>query len=100
MFSSDLNRETQDGPEVERTHTTRANTRLDSPLLHMPAPLCREFKLLGERNGKSVELLHIQNNRKRCYHLTPNLTFDKLTLIPISSWGGNTIDLISFDFNA
>ena len=100
VFSSDLNRETQDGPEVERTHTTRANTHLDSPQHRMPATLCKEFKLLGERNGESVELLHIQNNRKRCYHLTPNLTFDKLTLIPISSWGGDTIDLISFDFNA
>ena len=87
-------------PSGVRNRSTRANTRLDSTLLHMPAPLCKEFKLLGERNGESVELLHIQNNRKRCYHLTPNLTFDKLTLIPISSWGDETVDLISFDFNA
>ena len=98
VFSSDLNRETLDGAEVERTHTTRANTHLDSPQLRMPAPLCKEFKLLGQLNGETVELLHIQNNRKRCYHLTLNQTFEKLTLIPISSWGGDAIDLISFDF--
>jgi hypothetical protein len=99
VFSSDLNRETLEGPNVERTHTTRANTMLSSPQLRMPAPLCKEFKLLGELNGEAVELLHVTNNRKRCYHITPNQTFDKLTLIPISSWGGETIDLISFDFN-
>ena len=99
VFSSDLNRETLEGPNVERTHTTRANTMLSSPQLRMPAPLCKEFKLLGELNGKTVELLHVTNNRKRCYHITPNQTFDKLILVPISSWGGETIDLISFDFN-
>lgn len=100
VFSSDLNRETLDGPMVERTHTTRANTMLSSPQLRMPAPLCKEFKLLGKLNGETFELLHITNNRKRCYHITPNQTFDALTLIPISSWGGDTIDLISFDFEA
>ena len=99
VFSSDLNRETLEGPVAERTHATRANTMLSSPQLRMPAPLCKEFKLLGELNGEAVELLHVTNNRKRCYHITPNQTFDKLTLIPISSWGGETIDLISFDFN-
>ena len=99
VFSSDLNRTTQEGTEVERTHTTRANTILSSPMLHMPAMLCKEFKLLGERKGERFELLHIQNNRKRCYHLSPNQVFDKLILIPISSWGGETVDLISFDFN-
>ena len=100
VFSSDLNRETLDGPNVERTHTTRANTMLTSPQLRMPASLCKEFKLLGKQNGETVELLHVTNNRKRCYHITPNQTFDQLILIPISSWGDGTIDLISFDFDA
>lgn len=99
VFSSDLNRNTLLGEGVERTHNTRANIRLDSPQLRMPLPLCKEFRLWGERGGEITELLHITNNRKRCYHLTPDQTFDKLILEPISSWGGNTIDLISFDFN-
>ena len=100
VFSSDLNRETLEGPRAERIHTTRANTRLDSPQLRMPAMLCKEFKLLGELDGQSFELLHVTNNRKRCYHITPNQVFDKLTLIPISTWGGEAVDLISFDFQA
>ena len=100
VFSSDLNRDTLPGQGVEKERPTRANIRLDSPQLWMPLPLCREFKLLGQLNGETVELLHVTNNRKRCHHLTPNQTFDKLTLIPIRSWGGDTIDLISFDFQA
>ena len=100
VFSSDLNRETLEGPDVERTHTTRANTMLTSPQLRMPRTLCKEFKVLGQHDGQTQELLHVTNNRKRCYHLTPNQVFDKLILIPISTWGGETADLISFDFNA
>ena len=99
VFSSDLNRETLNGDNTERTHTTRANTKLDSPQLKMPDALCKEFKVLGEHNGKTVELLHVTNNRKRCYHLAPNQVFDRLILMPISGWGGATVDLISFDFN-
>ena len=98
VFSSDLNRDTLEGAEVERTHTTRCNTHLDSPQLRMPAPLCKEFKLLGQLNGESIELLHVTNNRKRCYHLAVDRIFDKLILEPIATWGGETADLISFDF--
>lgn len=100
VFSSDINRETLLGTEVERKRSTRSNYRLDSPQLRMPLNLCKEFRLLGELNGVAQEILHVTNNRKRCYHLPLDQTFDKLTLIPISSWGGEKIDLISFDFNS
>ena len=100
VFSSDLNRDTLPGQGVEKERPTRANIRLDSPQLWMPLPLCREFRLLGQLKGETVELMHITDNRKRSYHLTPDQVFDKLILEPVSSWGGETIDLISFDFNA
>lgn len=100
VFSSDLNRDTLPGSECERHHTTRACHRLDSPLMHMPKTLCKEFKLIGELNGQRFELLHVDNNRKRSYHLELNRKFDKLILIPESSWGeGNEVAVISFDFN-
>ena len=98
VFSSDLNRDTLPGEGVERERPTRANIRLDSPQMQMPAPLCKEFRLLGELNGDVTELLHVTNNRKRCYHLAVDKSFDKLILEPISTWGGETADLISFDF--
>lgn len=100
VFSSDLNRDTQDGSEVDRKRSTRCNLRLDSPQLHMPPALCREFTLIGERNGQRTVLLHVLNNRKRCYHLNPANRFDTLILTPLSSWGGENVELISFDFSA
>ena len=98
VFSSDLNRETQQGPKVEREHNTRANTLLTSPQLRMPLYLCREFILIGELDGVSQELLHVTENRRRSYHLPLEKTFSKLTLTVLSSWGGDHCDLISFDF--
>lgn len=65
----------------------------------MPGPLCREFRLLGARNGEVFELLHIADNRRRCYHIQVDQVLDQLLLIPLSGWGKGKIDLISFDFS-
>ena len=99
VFDSDLNRSTLPVSECERYHSMRACQRLDSPQLCMPKTLCREFLLLGERGGKREELLHVTDNRKRCWHLNLNKAFDGLVLIPISGWGeSGRIPVISFDF--
>ena len=99
VFSSDLNRDTLPGSECERHHTTRACHKLDSPLMHMPKTLCKEFKLIGELKEQQVELLHITDNRKRSYHLELNRKFDKLILIPLDTWGDTEeVTVISFDF--
>lgn len=100
VFSSDLNRLTLPGSKCERTHAMRANQKLESPQMHMPKTLCREFRLCGELNGETVELLNITNNRKRAYHLNVNQKFDKLALIPVENWGdSDKIPVISFDFS-
>lgn len=98
VFSSDLDRLTLAGTEVEREKSTRSNYRLGYHQQHMPLTLCKEFILLGELDGIEYELIHIKNNRKRSYHLDINQRLDKLVLIPISSWGYEEISLISFDF--
>ena len=99
-FESDLNRETLDGTEVERCRSTRAMRRLDSPKLHMPKTLCKEFELMGKRNGESICLLRIEKNRKRSYHIPVNEVLDELILLPKSSWGETAnVPVISFDFN-
>ena len=63
--------------------------------------LCKEFKLIGELNGEQFEIAHVENNRKRSYHITINKKLDKLTLIPIDIWNDDTenIPVVSFDFN-
>lgn len=99
VFCSDLNRETITGGRVERNHITRANTQLESPQIHMPKTLCKDFTLIGELNGERYELLDIKTNRKRSYHININKTLDKLILIPHNTWGDyEKIPVVSFDF--
>ncbi|MBE5869140.1 MAG: FAD-dependent oxidoreductase [Lachnospiraceae bacterium] len=99
VFCSDLNRNTLTGSVCERTHSTRANHKLSDPQLTMPATLCREFKLIGECAGDKVELMHVTDNRKRCYHVDIDRDLDRLTLVPLGSWGEDqNIPVISFDF--
>ncbi len=99
VFDSDLNRNTLPGGDVERRHITRANVRLDVPVMHMPKTLCREFVLLGELEGKKYKLFEVSDNRKRAYHIKLDKKLDKLILIPQSTWGDyDNVSVISFDF--
>ncbi len=100
VFSSDLNRDTLPGSHCERTHSTRANTKLSSPQMHLPLTLCKSFTLYGENNGEKEEILNIKNNIKRSYHINIEKEYEKLILIPHSNHGGtDKTELISFDFN-
>ncbi len=99
VFDSDLNRKTQEGDRVDRTHDTRLLKRLNSPDLHMPTTLCRAFKLVGMKDGEEIELLCVTDNRKRAYDLEVSGEFESLTLIPLALWGeGEKIPVVSFDF--
>ena len=99
VFDSDLNRKTLPGGRVESRHITRANVRLDVPVMHMPKTLCREFILLGELDGEKYELLTVSENRKRAYHIAVGKKLDKLTLVPKETWGDyEKVSVISFDF--
>ena len=99
VFCSDLNRTTLPGGECEKMHTTRANTLLSSPVMHLPETLCREFILTGSLNGKESEILHIKDNKKRAHHIKLNQKYDKLILKPLRVWSDvEKLPIISFDF--
>ena len=99
VFDSDLNRVTLPGGWCEQGHSTRANHLLSSPIMCMPKTLCRDFVLIGSRDGKDEVLLNITDNRKRSYHIECGKIFDSITLIPTASWGdGESVSVISFDF--
>jgi len=69
------------------------------PIMHMPKTLCRDFKVIGELRGEKTELLSVSDNKKRAYHIKTDKKFDKLFLIPESTWGeSETVSVISFDF--
>lgn len=99
VFDSDLDRKTLPGSDCERTHSTRANIRLDSPQMHMPYTLCKSFKLIGLCGEDEYELLSVENNRKRSYHIVIDRELDGLVLVPETAWGEREdIPVISFDF--
>lgn len=99
VFDSDLNRKTLPGGWCEQIHSTRANHMIASPQMHLPTTLCKSFRLIGELDGKTVEILKVTENKKRTYHIALDSEFDKLTLIPEESWGEEKTPVISFDFN-
>lgn len=100
VFDSDLNRKSLDVSPCERLHSMRANQRIDSPQLHMPLTLCKDFVLYGEKAGEKFELLSVKNNRKRSYHIKVDKELDAITLVPENNWGNEKgATVISFDFN-
>ncbi len=83
VFDSDLNRETLAGDKTERTHSMRANVRLDSPLVSLPKTLCREFAVSSE--GRL--LCHVTDNRKRCIRIPVERRVRDVRLTVLSNWG-------------
>lgn len=98
VFDSDLNRKTLPGSWVEQGRCMRANQRLDSPQTALPLTLCKAFELSGYLDGQKRFSLHVDDNRKRAYHIRTLQCFDKLVLTPLQSWGNEKIPVISFDF--
>ncbi len=83
VFDSDLNRETLEGDQTERTHSMRANVRLDSPMVFLPKTLCREFQVVSD----GEVLCHVDNNRKRCVRIPVKRKVRDVRLRVISNWG-------------
>lgn len=99
VFDSDLERATVADTPVERSHNTRANVRLDSPVMRMPQTLCRSFVLrLTDATGEQTET-RVENNRKRAYTIPVHRELVRLDLILEENWGGtDSTALFSFDF--
>lgn len=99
VFDSDLNRETLPGDHCEKMHAMRCNILLDSPQMYIPKTLCREFVLEAETENGKTELLHVENNRKRSYHVEVDKKVKSVKLIPVSNWGDSDgTNVFSFDF--
>lgn len=99
-FNSDLDRRTLPGDFCERSHSMRANVRLDSPPAYVPLTLCRAFRLEADTPDGTVILLEETRNVRRSYHIALHRgDVLALRLIPLENWGGTEqTDLFSFDF--
>ena len=99
VFDSDLDRKTLPGDRVEKYHSMRANVLLDSPVMKMPATLCKDFRIECDRNGVT-KAFTVTNNLKRSYHIDLGESFDTVRLVPLSNWGeSEETKVVSFDFN-
>lgn len=99
-FDSDLNRVTLPGSRSEQEHNIRALVRPDSPVMHLPDPLVRAYRLTATLPGGSEMLLADEReNALRTVHIPVGKTVTSLTLTPLSTYGDNEIvHLLSFDF--
>ena len=99
-FDSDLDRVTLPGDVCERTHSTRANIRLDSPQFHLPLTLVKAFRLEADTPKGTEILLHITENAIRAYHVPVEREgITALRLIPLENYGGTEeTRVFSFDF--
>lgn len=100
VFDSDLNRDTLPGDFCERGHVTRANVLLSSPQMHPPKTLCKAFRLTAIIDGQEQELLSVDCNRKRSYHIPLQSPITAIRLTMTENWSGSAeTELVSFDFN-
>ena len=98
-FDSDLNRTTLPGDECERTHTMRANVRLDSPVFYVPKTLCKSFCIEITTPTGTRTLYKTEKNLNRAYEIAVNDEVLSLSLAPAENWGGSDCTTVfSFDF--
>lgn len=97
IFDSDLDRLTLPGDHCERTHSMRANTGCNPPVMCMPKTLIKDFniELSDENNG--VITFDIKNNRKRLVLIDINKNIKSIKLTVLSAWGSENVNIISFD---
>lgn len=98
VFDSDLNRQTLPGNRCEQEHSTRANVLLNSPQMHMPTTLIKEFSLCVKFSDGNERVYEVKNNRKRAYHFEVKDNIIGITLTPSATWGSENARIISFDY--
>ncbi len=101
VFDSNLNRDTINGNWIEKTHLTRCNTLLDSPIMNMPKTLVKDFELKIEYADGEVEVVSVTENKRRYYNFAvTDGAVKSILLTPKSNYGDSEkTRIISFDFN-
>ena len=89
IFDSDLDRLTLPGDDCERTHTMRANVKPDSPVMHMPLTLVKDFRLEIEEESGDITVLDFKDNIKRFADIGIGRKIRSASLVPVSLWDGS-----------
>ena len=89
IFDSDLDRLTLPGDGCERTHTTRANVKPDSPVMHMPYTLVKDFSVeITEEDGNTIRKVY-SDNIKRYVSISVGRKVKAVSLSPLTLWDGS-----------
>ena len=99
-FDSDLDRVTLPGDKCERRHSMRANVFPDSPVMHLPLTLVKEYEIfVTDECGNRVLLARDSENCKQTLNFAPDYPISAIELKLGADYGGNAdIHIFSFDF--
>ena len=99
-FDSDLDRVTLPGDKCERRHSMRANVFPDSPVMHLPLTLVKEYDIfVTDEGGNRILLASDSENRKQTLNFAPDYPISAIELKLGADYGGNAdIHIFSFDF--
>lgn len=98
VFDSDLNRTTLPGDDTETYHSMRANILPDSPKMHVPHTLVKDYVLEIKLADGSIKQEEITNNIKRMNEIIIDAPVLSISFIPKKLWGTDTsIHIFSFD---
>lgn len=99
VFDSDLSRDTLPGDKCERTHMTRCNLLPDSPVMHLPETLCKDYIVYGiTADGEKVILKEEKENSQRLVKIPADGYFTAAGLkMNKANHNGKTMRIFSFD---
>jgi len=98
VFDSELNRDSWVNVDSEhKRYPQRCNVLTGSDDVYVPKAIVKEFTLSGFRRGEWKEIYAETNNYQRLVKIPVGGTYEKLRLIPKSTWGADTVCLFAFD---
>ncbi len=97
VFDSDLNRETLPGNECEKYHSMRCNFLPNMPKMCVPKTLVKDYNIEMTLFDGSQKTVTVSGNIKRMNEIVIDACVKEISLIPLETWGGDTVHIFSFD---
>lgn len=98
VFDSDLDRNTLPGDDCERYHSMRCNIFADSPKMHLPKTLVKDYTIECVMVDNTIKNIDISNNIKRMNEIVVDSLVKSISIIPKKLWGEqDKVHIFSFD---
>ena len=98
VFDSDLDRKTLPGDMCEKYHSMRCNLLPDSPKMHLPQTLVKDYTIECVMADDSVKIFEFTDNITRMNEIVIDSLVKSISLIPKALWSENKeVHIFSFD---